>query len=154
MTRKLACPQMMCIIFGPRWSSCTLLVMCVRVTDIRYSSCGLFTPCSFRIWFMMAQFDHIQPLRQSLDKCKALVVSLKSLLLWITAMDTVLGAVVGCDLCHEKTHCAVAEVCPGAVLRVLPIFSSEWQECFCIITPTPVTALFCLSCSFGDQRCL
>lgn len=70
-------------------------------------------------------------------------------------MDTVLDAVVGCDLYHEKTHSAVAVVCLGAVLRVLPIFSSDcWQKWSSIITPTPVTALFCLGCSFGDQRCL
>lgn len=125
MTRKLAHPQMMCIIFEPRWGSCTLLVMCVRVTDIRYSSCGLFTPCSFRMWFMMAQFGHTQPLRQSLGKCKALVLALKSLLLWITVMDTVLDAVVSCDLCHEKTHCAVAEVCPGAMLSTAHL--QQWM---------------------------
>lgn len=53
---------------------------------------------------MMAQFGHTQPLSQSLDKCKALVLSLKSV------MDTVLDAVVACDLYHGKTHSAVAQV--------------------------------------------
>lgn len=129
--------------------------MYVRVTNSRYSSCGLLTPCSFRLWFMMAQSGHTQPLSQSLNKCEALVHSLKSLLLWITVMGTVLDAVVACDLCHEKTHSAVAQVYSEAMLRVLFIFSSDcWQEWSCIIPPTPVTALFCISCSFSDQKCL